>query len=58
MKVYYPTMEEMMNPIEYIERIYREGASEYGCVKLKPPAEFRPPCAFDMNQTKKMPTRY
>jgi hypothetical protein len=48
MKTFYPTLEEFnMNPIEYIEKIYREGASQYGCVKIVPPKEFNPPLAFD-----------
>jgi hypothetical protein len=47
MKVFRPTEEEFTNPIEYIEKLYHEGASKYGTIKIVPPASFRPPLAFD-----------
>lgn len=58
MKVYYPTKEEFTNPIDYIEKLYKEGASEYGCVKIIPPKDFRPPLAFNRESSQKLPTRF
>ena len=41
MPVFYPTEEEFLNPIDYIEKLYHEHrAHEYGCVKVIPPASF------------------
>ena len=47
MKTYYPTAEEFGTPINFIEKLYKEGASKYGCIKIVPPKEFTPPLAFD-----------
>lgn len=47
MMTFYPTEEEFTNPIEYVERLYSEGADDYGCIKIVPPESFRPPVAFD-----------
>jgi hypothetical protein len=47
MKTYYPTVEEFISPIDYIEKLFKEGAPQYGCIKIVPPKEFRPPLAFD-----------
>jgi hypothetical protein len=58
MKTYYPTAEEFENPITYIEQIIKLGASEHGCIKIKPPAGYNPPLAFDTNSDKKLPTRF
>lgn len=30
MKTYYPTEEEFMNPISYVEKLYKEGVHKYG----------------------------
>lgn len=47
MKTYYPTVEEFKSPIDYIEKLFKEGANLFGCIKIIPPKEFRPPLAFD-----------
>lgn len=47
MKVFRPTEAEFTSPIEYAEKLYKEGASKFGTVKIVPPASFRPPLAFD-----------
>lgn len=47
MKTFYPSSEEFVNLIDYIEKLYKMGASKYGCIKIIPPKEFRPPLAFD-----------
>ena len=47
MKTYYPTSDEFKSPIDYIEKLVREGADQYGCIKIIPPKEFSPPLAFD-----------
>jgi histone demethylase JARID1 len=58
MKVFYPSKREFENPINYIEKLVQEGASKYGSIKIIPPPEFKPPCAFDLFSDKKLPTRY
>ena len=57
MKVFRPSEEEFAQPLEYIENLYNSGAYEYGCVKIIPPASFKPECAFDMGSSLKIPTR-
>lgn len=47
MKTYYPTKEEFISPIKFIEKLYKEGAHKYGCIKIVPPKDFKPPLAFD-----------
>jgi hypothetical protein len=48
MKTFYPTVEEFgRSPIDYFEKLFKEGAAQYGCIKIVPPKEFRPPLAFD-----------
>ena len=59
MPVFRPTEEEFRDPIEYIDFLQREhNVQEYGCVKIIPPKSFQPPCAFDTESDRKMPTRY
>lgn len=51
MPVFYPTSEEFRNPIDYIEKLMqKDGAdiAQYGCIKIVPPTEFKPPLAFDI----------
>ena len=54
--VYYPTVEEFMNPLKYISSIRAE-AERYGICKIVPPAEWRPPCMLDFNDPRKFPTK-
>ena len=50
MPVFRPTEEEFNSPMDYIEKLYyKQKANHYGCVKIVPPASFKPQCAFDMN---------
>jgi histone demethylase JARID1 len=58
MKIYHPTKEEFENPIHYIDKIFKE-AAQYGCVKIMPPEDFKPPLAFDRDTNLKLnPIRY
>ena len=59
MPIFRPTEEEFKNPIDYIENLYHEQkVNQYGCIKVIPPASFKPPLAFDMESELRMPTRY
>ena len=58
MKVFYPTAEDFKSPMAYIQKLVEEGAEQYGCIKIIPPKEFKPPVAFDQNSDQKLPTRY
>lgn len=59
MKTFYPTEAEFAKPLVYIEKLQQsEGANKYGCVKIVPPASFKPSVAFDMESNKKLPTRF
>jgi len=58
MMTYRPTEDEFKDPIVYIETLYKEGASEYGCIKIIPPASFKPPCPLSKDSTMKLPSRY
>jgi histone demethylase JARID1 len=50
MPIFYPTEEEFRCPMKYIDYLFLEkGGSQYGCVKIVPPASFRPPFSFDIN---------
>ena len=52
MKAYYPTEAEFSDPLVYIEKIVNNSdAEKYGCIKIVPPASFRPELAFDMNSS-------
>ena len=57
MKVYKPTTSEFKEPIMYIEKIYKEGAWKYGCIKIIPPEEFKPPFSIDTTSDRKLPFR-
>lgn len=41
----------------YIDSLAKEGM-KYGCIKIVPPASFKPPLAFNINDDTKLPTRY
>ena len=59
MKTYFPTEEQFSDPLVYIDALLRnDEARSYGCVKIVPPASFRPTLAFDRESTQKMPTRF
>jgi len=59
MKTLYPTKEEFLNPIVYIDKLYKEGVSKYGCIKIVPPKDYKPPLAFDKDSEQKLkPIRY
>jgi hypothetical protein len=51
MPVFSPTVEQFKDPIKYIESLITgpEDIGSYGCIKIKPPANFKPTFAFDMN---------
>ena len=43
MKVYYPTEEEFRSPVDYIDSLFmKQDAANFGCVKIVPPASFKP----------------
>jgi len=48
MKCFYPTDEEFKNPILYIEKLCKEGAHEFGCIKIVPPEAFKPSFNFNL----------
>lgn len=52
-----PTAEEFANPMTYIEKLYNEGAWQYGCIKIIPPSSYRPPFKYDMDSSLKIPMR-
>ena len=60
MPIFRPTEAEFKEPILYIESLMTGPANirQYGCIKIVPPASFKPPLAFDVNSEKKLPTRY
>ena len=59
MKTYYPTEDEFADPLVFIDKLQRSSeAQSYGCVKIVPPASFKPSVAFDMESSEKIPTRY
>lgn len=47
-KTYHPSLEEFSKPLDYIEKLYKEGAAKYGIVKIIPPKDFKPVLAFDL----------
>jgi len=57
MKTFYPTEEEFLEPIVYIEKLFKQGAGEYGCIKIIPPTSFKPPYSFDTQSSQKLPFR-
>lgn len=58
MPVFHPTEEEFKDPLVYIEKVYlEEGGREAGCIKIVPPASFKPPFAFNTRSEKRLHTR-
>jgi hypothetical protein len=59
MKTFFPTDQEFSDPMAYIDfLIKKQGAYQYGCIKIVPPASFRPNLAFDKNSDQRLPTRF
>ena len=59
MKTFYPSEEEFADPLIYIDLLMAEQeAHKYGCIKIVPPASFKPPLAFDRGSDQKLPTRF
>ena len=59
MPVFYPTEEEFVSPMDYIEKLFHEqNAGFFGTIKVVPPKSFKPTMAFDINSDQKLPTRY
>lgn len=57
-KTYYPSQEEFKNPLIYVEKLYQEGASKYGIIKIVPPKDFKPTMSFDVFSDQKLPSRF
>ena len=59
MKTYFPTEEQFSDPLVYIDSLLRNSeARSYGCIKIVPPASFKPTLAFDRSSSQKLPTRF
>jgi hypothetical protein len=58
MQTYHPSAAEFKDPIAYIGKLYKEGAQEYGCIKIIPPEGYTPPCPIDEDSPQLLPTRY
>jgi hypothetical protein len=54
--VFYPTAEEFMDPLIYIQKI-RSEAEQYGICKIVPPPEWNPSCQVKMSNPKMFPTK-
>ena len=58
MKTFYPSEAEFSDPMVYIDRLMeKEHIYRYGCIKIVPPASFKPPLAFDTQSAQVLPTR-
>lgn len=59
MKTFYPSEEEFADPLVYIDLLVSDHqAHQYGCIKIVPPASFKPPLAFNKSSEQKLPTRF
>lgn len=52
--VFYPTMDEFKDPLEYIAKI-RSVGEQYGICKIKPPTDWHPPFCLDVDNFKFTP---
>ena len=55
---FHPSLEEFKDPLTYIESLI-EGYGEAvkcGCIKIVPPACFKPPFLYDVDSEQKLPT--
>lgn len=57
MHTLHPTEAEFQEPIRYIESLYKDGFHKYGCVKIVPPASFKPPMGLKNRDSTKVPYR-
>jgi histone demethylase JARID1 len=55
--IFYPSVEEFMRPMEYIEKVAREASHEHGIAKIVPPEGWRPPFALDTRVRPPAPLR-
>ena len=59
MPVFHPTEDEFKSPMDYLDHLWHEhGVADFGCIKIVPPASFKPTLAFDTESDAKLPTRY
>jgi hypothetical protein len=59
MPVFRPTEAEFAEPMIYIDKLMKEqDIKKFGCIKIVPPASYKPPLAFDLNSEERLPTRF
>ena len=59
MRTFSPTEEEFASPLVYIDKLIKEAdIMRFGCVKIIPPASFKPALALDLDSEVPLITRY